>query len=301
MNEKLQASPKAPQALENLQEWFASLITRPLLKNDHINPIAPSGLVITKEAAQYITPSPTLRPHQRLQIYNQQYWWRLLNVLQTNFPLLVRLFGIQSFNDTIAVPFLSKYIPDHWSLNNLGARLPQWIQEDYQGKDKQLVYDAAYLDWIFAVSFLTTQYPPLDLNLLSQQDPDTLLTVPFCLQPHLFLLKWDYDLLTFRDLVINEGEDHWIDHDFPALNKEKTYYFAIFRNVKTNLAWKDLKQNEYLLLQQFGKGISIEEACDWISELEPEKQQEMTSHLQQWMQEWTRLGWLTVKPNIAAP
>lgn len=286
-----------PFELKKIQEWFGALINRPLVENDLINPLTPSGLVISKEAARYIAPSSTLRPHQRLQIYNQQYWWRLQGVLQTNFPLLLRLFGTHSFNESIAVPYLTAYLPNHWALHLLGEKLPTWIQEKYQASDKQLVYDAAYLDWILSASFTHGQYPRLDNQFLTQEDPEELIKKPLCLQPHIFLIQFDHNLPAFRDLIIKESADFWTTHDFPHLLRDKTYYFVIFRNLHNNVAWKDVTLEEYLILGQFSKGSSIEAVCAWMEELEEDRYTLMATHLQKWMQEWTRYGWLTFLPS----
>ncbi len=287
-----------PKELKNVQEWFGSIIKRPLVEHDRINPIAPSGTVITKEAARFISPSPTLLPHQRIEIYNQQYWWRLLDILQTNFPLVVRLFDYHDFNQKIAIPYLVKYPPNHWSLTILGEKLPRWINEEYKESDKQLVYDAALLDYTFATGFLGTQYPSPDFDTLSKNDPEALLTLPFCLQPHLFLIEYKYDLPDFREAILKEEPPYWVEHDFPDLSRDKApYYFVIFRNHKNNIAWKEIPHEEYLLLKQFANGLSIQSACDWIEEQEAAMQDLMAAHLQKWMQDWTRFGWLTINPD----
>lgn len=287
-------SVKIPPDLKSIQEWFAGIIIRPLVEKDHINPIAPNGVVISKDAAKYIAPSPTLRPHQRIEIYNQQYWWRLLDVLQTNFPLVLRLFGYHGFNESIAIPYLTKYPPDHWSLSSFGASLPTWVHEDYAASDKLLVYRAAKLDWYFTSSFLSAQNPALDFDTLSKKDPEALLTTPFKFQPHIYLVDYEYDLPAFRDEMIKEKAEHWEEHPFPDLAKEKHYYFLLFRNHKNNIAWKEIEEDEYLLMQQFAKGSSIQGACDWIEGLEESKQEVIATNLQKWLQDWTRFGWLVL-------
>lgn len=284
-----------PEEMRKIQEWFGSIITRPLIENDRINPLSPSGVVITKEAARFVSPSPTLHPHQRIEIYNRQYWWRLLNVLQTNFPLLLRLFDYHDFNEKIAVPFLVKYPPCNWSLSDLGEKLPLWVKEEYKYNDRELVYDAALLDQVFASSFLSIQHPPIDFALLSKNDPDSLLTLPFRLQPHIHLLEYRYDLPDFREMLIKEEPGYWVKNDFPALTQDKTYYFVIFRNHKNNVSWKDIPKVEYLLLKQFTHELSIQAACDWIEKQDSKTQEDMAAHLQTWIQDWTRFGWLTTK------
>ncbi len=286
-----------PCSLKSTQEWFASVITNRLGENDTIQPYTPHGALIAEESTRYITASPTLQPHQRMQIYNQQYWWRLLNTLHANFPLVTRLFGYQAFNEEIGIPYLLKYPPNHWSLTILGERLPRWIMEYYQEPDQSLIYNAANLDWAFTASFISPQSPPLDLSLFLQGDPEALLSYTFYLQPHIHLFKWDYDLLTFRGCFLKEEVDYWVEHRFPKLPKGKTYYFILYRNAKNNIAWREISQGEFTLLECFKKGTSIEAACEYIELQETSLYEEVVTHLQKWLQNWTHAGWLTLAPK----
>ncbi len=285
-------------SLQSTQEWFASIITSPLAKNDSINPMMPNGMLIAEEAARYIVPSPTLLPHQRLQIYNQQYWWRLLNTLHANFPLVTRLFGYQAFNEKIGLPYLHQCPPNHWSLTLLGERLPSWVANHYTKPDKPLIHNAANLDWAFTASFIAPQHPPLDLNQLAQEDPSLLLSKPFYLQPHIHLFEWDYDLLAFRELFLQEEVDYWTEHRFPALPKKQSSYFALYRTLKNSQAWREITKGEYFLLQLFQKGSSVEAACEVMEEQELAVYEQVAANLQKWIQDWTRLGWLTLKEKV---
>lgn len=288
-----------PSKLQATQEWFACVITQKLVENQYINPTAPSGMLIAEEAARYIIPSPTLRPHQRIQIYNQQYWWRLLNTLHDNFPLLTRLFGYQSFNDDIGVPYLIKYPPNHWSLNFLGERLPKWISEAYHEPDQSLIFNAAQLDWAFMASFLSPQKNPLDLTLILQEGPNALLKYPFYLQPHIQLFKWDYDLLTFREAFLKQSVNHWLDHPFPSLSKEKAYYFVLYRSAKNNILYKEMSLGEYTLLSLLKKGSTIEAACEALEQQESAVYDQAATSLQQWLQDWTAKHWLTLESPLS--
>ncbi len=283
-----------PCTLKSTQEWFASIITSRLGENDTIQPYTSTGNLVAEEAARYITPSPTLRPHQRIQIYNQQYWWRLLNTLHTNFPLVTRLFGSHAFNEEIGIPYLLKHPPSHWSLTDLGERLPKWITECYYEPDQSLIYNAACLDWAFMSSFIAPQCPPLDLAHLLQGDPDSLLCYTFYLQPHIALFTWEYDLLTFRGCFLKQNVDYWVEHRFPDLHKGKTYRFILYRNAKNNIAWREISQGEFLLLERFKAGTSITAACEYIEAQESSLYEEVANHLQKWLQEWTQAGWLTL-------
>lgn len=284
-----------PYNLKATQEWFAGIITHKLVDNNYISSMSPNGMLIAEEASKYIVPSPYLKPHQRIQIYNQQYWWRLLNTLHDNFPLVTRLFGYQAFNEEIGIPYLIKYPPDHWSLNSLGERLARWISEEYEAQDQPFILNAAHLDWAFMASFIAAQQPALDLTHLIQNDPNNLLTYHFYLQPHIQLFKWDYDLLTFRESFIKQSVEYWTENDFPLLAKEKAYYFVLYRSQKNNIFWKEIGLGEYTLLDIFQKGSTIESACEHLEKGDATIYEESVAHLQDWLQDWTARHWLTLE------
>lgn len=286
-----------PCSLKTTQEWFASVITTPLGDNDTIQPYSPNGFLIAEEASRYIVPSPTLRPHQRMEIYNQQYWWRLLNTLHINFPLVTRLFGRNAFNEDIAIPYLLKNPPNHWSLTVIGERLPAWILEFYKEPDQPLVHHSTQLDWAFTANYIAPQLPRLDLARLTKQNPEKLLNCPFYLQPNIQLFTWDYNLFTFRESFLEQDADYWIDHRFPELTTGKTYHFILYRNLRNNPAWREITDGEYLLLDCFKKGSSIADACNLIETTHSSLYEEVASNLQKWVQDWTQLGWLTEESN----
>lgn len=274
---------KVPKALMERQEWFASIITRPMKRNSKMNLTSPTGAPMEEEAEKYILPSPTLQPHQRIELYNQQYWWRLLNTLHENFPLTLRLFGYRQFNKKIAIPYLTKFPPNHWSLNLLGERLPEWAESDYRGADSALVQEALEIDWAYIKGFFAAEHP-LAEGLQAES--------PLLLQPHLTLLSLTHKLPPLRDEIV-EVDPKEVDREvFEKLEKKRYNYYVIFRNNFYNVSWKEIDDAEFQLLSLFENGISISEACQWIEESEPRIRQEAEKNLHLWFQEWSARSWL---------
>lgn len=292
-----QAAELPPSRLQETQEWFAKTITNKMGKNNTIQRYNPHGVLIAEDAARYIVPSPKLRPHQRMQIYNQQYWWRLLNNLHANFPLVARLFGTNAFNEKIGIPYLLTYPPNHWSLNVLGENMAKWISEFYKDRDKSLVLNAANLDWAFMYSFVAPRHPAPNLSEMAKENPESLLSMTLYLQPDVTLFSWEYDLFTFRSNFLKQGIDYWVDHRFPALPKGKRFYFTLYRNVNNNMAWREIKKEEFILLEKFKSGTTIADACSYLETQDAAIYNYAAANLQKWLQEWTQAGWLTqVKP-----
>lgn len=281
---------KVPLKLKKIQSWFGSIIGRPIDEDSRMNPISPTGKAMEEEACDYIAPSPTLRPAERIQLYNQQYWWRLLSTLHDIFPLVTRLFGHHDFNRTIAIPYLVKYPPNHWSLNFLGDRMYQWAQEEYLSSDRQLILDSILVDWAYNDSFCVKNYPPITLESV-KGDPSSLLECKMKLQPHIHLFHLGYDLFEFRNEFLKKEPEYWVENDFPPLNKEQDFYFILFRNIKGNLVSKKISCAEYEVLNQLSKGKTISEVCDWLETQDSEMADEAYKNMQQWMKNWFAYHW----------
>lgn len=284
---------KLPLALKELQQWFGGIISRPFGTHSAINPITPTGEPIKKIASQYIKPSPTLRPDQRIEIYNQQYWWRLLNVLHEIFPLATRLFGYRDFNRRLGVPYLMAFPPNHWSLNHLGAYFVEWIEKHYKGKDKQLLLQSAKIDLGFNDSFVAADEDPITGDALPDpNDSSFLLTKPLRLPQSLFLYELDYDLFELRVEMLKHDPDYWVKNPFPKLRKGQKFYFVLYRNNSKLLNWKEISKGEWLLLSQFKHGYTVEAACEWLDSQEEAIQHEAAENLHRWLQSWIILRWL---------
>jgi hypothetical protein len=285
--------PSVPDTLKMTQQWFGTVIARPIDENSRINPVSPSGQPMDEEAKQFISPSPTLQPHKRIEIYNQQYWWRLLSILHDIFPLTNRLFGYFDFNQSIGIPYLLANPPHTWSLNPLGHKLPAWIQEEYRSSDKSFVFDAAAIDLAYNDGFLTEQQQPLSLSdLPDPNDISYLLDKKLTLQPHIYLFSLDYDLFKFRDEMLGEEPEHWEDHDFPELQKDKQYSFCLFRNHFNNMCWEEIEEPELFLLNLFKHGTTIEKALQALEDEHEQWIDESAGKLSDWFQKWIARKWL---------
>lgn len=289
--------PHLPNSLQITQEWFGSIISRPIDDEHRMMPISPLGKPMAVEAPRYICASPTLQPHQRIEIYNQQYWWRLLKILQENLPFVTRLFGSYDFNETLGKPYLTQYPANHWSLNHLGYRMPQWIRRHYREKDKRLVLDAALIDCAYLKCFTAAQLPSLSIPKTVNADFfESLLNQTLYHQPHLFLFLLKKQLFQFRDQFVDEKEtDHWLTQDFPPMLEGRLFPVVLFRSHFNLVIWKEISVAEYTFLNLFKKGCSVSKSVEWLETQEEAIAEEIAIHLRQWLQEWISLGWLATK------
>jgi hypothetical protein len=245
----------APPALEEIQVWFASHLTRTFRKTQELNLPVYSPSVI-EEIRERIAPRPHLSPEECFGIYNQQYWWRLFVLLQESFPTLVRLFGYRDFNTLIAEPYLLRYPPNHWFLPRLGKDLVQWIREDYREDDRQLILQIGEVDAAHEALFHAGTKPLPSVKEWTQK---------LYLQPTIALFHHVADFFAFRSELLEHGVAYWQTEDLPELDHSKQNYYSILYCRKAGLVHEKLEPAQYQLLSAFKSGSFINEANrDWF-------------------------------------
>lgn len=280
---------KVPLSLREIQKWFASIITIPLQKDNKLPCHDSTGNEIAETSKQYILPGPKLKSHERIELYHQQYWWRLIEVMQENFPALTRLFGYESFNQTIAIPYIHAHPASHYSLSRLGDKLSTWIQKCYKGTDKTLVLEFAKIDWAANKSFWVKNLPLIP----SSFPMEKIVFTPLTLQPHVFLFSLKADLFTFRDEFLSKDVEHWSQNPFPDFKVEESY-FVLYRSLHNDIHWKKLSKGGYLMLSFIKESFTIQEACEKLEEIGGDAFQEASEEISLWLYEWSSLGFFSI-------
>ena len=285
MHDKLDL--QLPPELLKIQTWFGQMISKPLNAEGKIS--ASSKTI--KTIAEHIAPGKVLSSERRLEIYNQQYWYRFLSALQEVYPALCRLFSYEFFNKTLAIPYLKKHPPLHFALGKIGEKLPHWIKAHYQKNDKALVQGIAEIDWTYWELFYTPKFPPLHFK---PEEISKVLRAPLSLQPHLRLFDFPFDLFTFRKKLLEHDVSYWIQADFPRLNqKKKRYYFLMFRNPFGEICWEELQEGESRLLKAVKEGGTLEGACLQLEALGGTLYIQASKQLPHWIKKWIIREYLT--------
>ncbi len=286
-----------PQSLIDLQKWFGSIICNPLQDDRTISPLTPNGNSIKEEAALYLNPSPTLKPHERIQIYNQQYWWRLIGILQSAFPCLLRILGYRIFNKAIAEPYLLDHPPTHWNIDLISANLAEWLISHYKKENAELIQQLAALDWAFCISFFIKENPAIEEKDLSLDAIEKFLTQTLYLQPYIHLFEFNSDLFSFREKLLQKEVPDCKKIILSGSEANQKHRFILYRNPDNLIYYKDLNEIEYYILSQLKSGSSIGDACDHLLQFDENAFQIIKDNISTWFQNWTLQGWLTKYPK----
>jgi hypothetical protein len=289
------------------------MIMRPLGRGMHTDKTWTDGQPTAAVAATFIKPNDRLTSFERIEIYNRQYWFRVIDCMYEDYPGLRTVLGQRAFNRLI-LAYLEKYPSRSFTLRNLGDRLAQFIQERpnlIDAKRRQLALDMAAFEWAQVVAFDGPELSPLGVDDLLGKDPSKL---RLGLQPYITLLQMRYPLDDYtialkkqasalRSEASNAVEtpaDKSSTNPAPRLKspKRQRCFVAVHRQ-DNDLYFKRLGEQEFVLLSELRDGATLARACDLaVRGADPEI--DWSGQIHQWFQTWTRMGWFCKRPVAAS-
>ncbi|GAT34571.1 putative DNA-binding domain-containing protein [Terrimicrobium sacchariphilum] len=189
--------------LASLQREVARIIMSPLTKADRMRTRQPGGANTAALVEDFIKPNDRLTSFERLEIYNRQYWFRLLDCLYEDYPGLCALLGQPRFH-RLLIAYLTRYPSASPDLRHLGQRLPAFIAESpaHTAPYQAVALDMARLEHAQSHAFDAAERRPITTRQLAAATPETL---RLDLQPHATLLALRYPV---DEIVIRLMRDH---------------------------------------------------------------------------------------------
>jgi hypothetical protein len=175
--------------LLDLQRRMSEDVRRPLTPDFSMQAAAEDGQPLAATVSRYIKPSATLTSFERLEIYNRQYWFRVIDAVSEDYPALSAIVGPKRF-DALIHAYLSENPSTSFTLRNLGKGLPAWLAQhpEHTGRRHALAVDAARVEWACVEAFDGISLPPMTESAAHLASSGTTLA----LQPHLQLLRLSY-------------------------------------------------------------------------------------------------------------
>src|ERR1700722_6518028 len=115
--------------LVTLQRAIARAVMQPLTSSERMRRSAPDGGAMNAYASRFIKPNDRLTSFERLEIYNRQYWFRLLSSMIEDFPGLQAILGSQRF-ESMSKVYLTECPSRSFTIRNLGAHLEAWLRQN---------------------------------------------------------------------------------------------------------------------------------------------------------------------------
>jgi hypothetical protein len=286
--------------LAALQRAVARAVMQPLTRSERMKRSAPGGGRMSSYAARYIKPNDRLTSFERLEIYNRQYWLRVLAALAEDFPGLRAVLGGQWF-ESMSKAYLTECPSRSFTLRNLGARLETWLRQNPSwARDRQaLALDMVRLEWADVEAFDGQARPSLrSEDLREMQSPQLRLA----LQPYVQLLELRYpvdDLL----LAVKHGDDA-ADFASNAIQERKkrskvravaklepAQIFVAVHRLDFSVYFRRIEPEEFALLGALRSGKTIERAIELAFRKSAVPAADRAAFVQHSFQTWATLGW----------
>ena len=287
-------------ALLDLQRRMASAVMEPLSNGDVMRTSRRDGTNMIQEAAGFIKPSDALSSFERLEIYNRQYWFRLFDSLEEDFPGLKAVLGADKL-DLVARAYLASHPSSSYTLRDLGSRLAEFLQEETRlaGEQSQLAIDVVRLEWAHIEAYDSASYPSLSPEFLGSITETTVIG----LQPHVRLLELSYPADQFMIQLRPQGEgrdsssnnattQRRVRPDGPSISVQpETVFLAVHRQEFT-VYYKRLERDQYQMLLVLQAGGSLADLFSLLSSDTSIDEADQPGFFQASFAEWSELKWL---------
>jgi Putative DNA-binding domain len=286
-----------------MQRTMSSALFRPLTDRWRMQRHWTDGRRMQEVAAEFIKPNDRLTSFERLEIYNRQYWFRVLDCLHDDYPGVRAIVGERKFTN-LATAYLAKYPSDSYSLRDLGYRLEQFLREEpeWSAPRQELAINMARFEWAQVVAFDGPSKPAIT--------PDDILGVSpaklrLALQPYLSLLDLDYAVDDFLIAVTKRDSDVLRSEASNAMDsapkiarrrkrirmpKREKIWLAVHRH-DNSLYYKRLEPEAFQILSAIAQGEAVEAACEESVARSKRKGIDWAAEIKEWFNTWAALGW----------
>jgi hypothetical protein len=295
--------------LESIQREMAAAVMQPLTPDEDMQAHAADGRDMADVAASFIAPNSRLNAFERLEIYNRQYWYRVLSGLAEDFIALRSVLGSRRFA-ALSVAYLAEHPSRSFTMRNIGSHLPAWLAAHPQlaGRRHSLAVDIAKIEWAFVVAFDSAQRTALTLAQIAALDASSQLA----LQPHIELMELNYPA---EDLVLElhqrekrqtseagvgpddevKPEEDQPPASLPRIRRKRNWLVA--HRVEYSVYYLRLQREAWQILDALNRGRTLSEAIEAGFADSPIPAARRASSLQKWFNQWAELGWICARES----
>ena len=284
--------------LDHIQRSMFNAVRQPLTAAEGMRRRSTDGRSMKRIAEEIIKPNDRLTSFERLEIYNRQYWFRVLGALSEDFEGLRLIIGDRAF-EKLSITYLEDCPSRSFTLRNLGSRLELWLRShtEFVKGVEEIAIDMVRLEWAEIESFDEAAKPKLTEADLATLGPDP----QFSLQPHLRLLDVHYPvdqiLLRIRreqrviDIASNAvaGRPPRRRRPRRSLPQPEKIFLAVHR-ADNSVYFKRLDHEAFAILSDLRDGKRLSDAVQRVNWRKTSGEQ-AAERIQAWFALWSSLGW----------
>lgn len=286
--------------LDVIQRWMQAVITHPMgVEAGVVSDAAQAEIDVDAAGLEdVILPSSKLASNDRIRVYADAYYGRLVDCLTEEFPVLVAAMGEDTFS-SFAFEYLQNYPSRSYTLAALGSHFPLFLEQhrpdrDPANPDQQPPVDwpdfmigLARLEWTIAEVFDAPGVegePILSVDDLKQMPPSSWPTAKLEPVVCLRLLQAKYPVNAYFTTMKHAEEG--VDVPIPGAADE---FVAIFRRDYVVRRF-EVSLPQYELLGALQNGATVMEAIELAGDATDMSDEEFATSLSRWFETWTAAG-----------
>jgi len=311
-------SPESNPTLAELQRWMRWVITEPRgIREALSSPWPPDPVFLERGSSstnalegwpldptlaqrykeperqlQVIEQAAPLSTHDRLDVYANAYFYRLLESLAADFTTVHRVLGEERFHDLVA-HYLMRFPSNSPNIGDLGETFPRYIKESPHSKSFPFLYELAMLERAIMECLFTNHLPPLDVRSFQTKSEEEWATARFVLDPAIRLIsvQWPVDQLW-------KSREQPEPLELPAFPEFSPRHLLLYRDDNwVSVSVVDI--HPWKALHMLRSGMSLGAVCDALSKtphpsLSPSEgeraQGEGNLPIQEWFSSWITRG-----------
>jgi hypothetical protein len=157
------------------------------------NPTAPEFIISTEKVSA----------NERMEIYGDAYRWRLVEALESNYPMLANYLGDDEFSG-LALEYIDAHPSTYRSVRWFGDRFAEFIAEHYS--ENTLIIEFAELEWVFSLVFDAPDAAILSMHDFSKIEADKWPTLCLKMHPSVHRLDFQWNVVEIWESLMNEAE-----------------------------------------------------------------------------------------------
>lgn len=209
---------------------------------------------------------------ESMELYHRQYWFRVLDSIAEDFPILQKMAGEETFW-ALMEAYLLACPSESFTLRHLGSRLADFVAawEELDGSRRRWFEAIARIEYAHMSCYEAAEWPSVT--------PDQLASEDLALQPHVCLL----------DLPVAADECAGWAAFLPKT--ETRTYLAVWRGPRGSVVQCRLDDVEFELLTRLQRGGPLEDLF-----AEPTTREPSPEEVSGWFASWQSRGWIAVRP-----
>lgn len=197
-----------------------------------------------------------------LNVYQNGYYLRLLEVLEIDYPMLRKILGDDTFY-AWGRAYIKAYPSHRFSVRHFGENFYKFLKDYPQAEPFHS--EMALFEWYLEDCMDAEDAPHLTIEELSKIPPENWIEISFTLHPSVASLPLYYNVGIIWSA-------HNEDADIPELQLSEDPIHWLFWRFERRGFYQSLNENQFIMFKALKEGKSFGEICEELCEnLQPEE------------------------------